>query len=102
VKVFGGVQEFISNSFLKSTLINALKEEKFLDVLMTQPYWQCQAFQFCVGDLHEVMPSTRNISTEEPITGRCQALPDSFFSLAKKSLKTYELKVNYTCAFEFK
>ncbi len=61
--VFGGLQEFLSNSLLKSTLKYALKQG-FLDVVLTQEFWQSRAFQFFIGDVHEVMPtSTKKIAT---------------------------------------
>lgn len=98
--IYGGIQEFTSNSFLKSTLKYAIGEG-FLDVVMTEENWQSPAFQFFVGDLHEIIPSTKNISTEEPIVGRCNALTDSLFKFGKKTNTTYEADVHFECNFTF-
>ena len=49
--MFGGMQEFISNSLFKSTLRYALKNQK-LDVVLNQEFWQSRAFQFFMGDVH--------------------------------------------------
>ena len=88
-KVFGGMQEFYSNSLLKSSLRYAL-HQKALDVNLTEEFWQSRAFQFFVGDLHDVMPSaTKHMDTMLPITGLCRALDDPVFGLTMKSSKTY-------------
>jgi hypothetical protein len=49
--VFGGLQEFISNSLLKSTLKFAIKNGS-LDVVLSEKDWQSRAFQFFIGDVH--------------------------------------------------
>lgn len=73
--IFGGMQEFISNSFLKSALQYSI-EKGFLDVNMTQEFWQSRAFQFRMGDIHDVMLGTKNISTMQEIQSRCNAMSD--------------------------
>lgn len=47
------------------------------------------------------MPSTRNISSLVPINGKCKALDDHHLALTMKSMTTYDVKVNFTCWFEF-
>lgn len=99
--VFGGLQEFISNSLIKSTLKYALKRRS-LDVILSQEFWQSRAFQFFMGDVHEVMPSTtKNISTMTPLHGRCDGLDDPVFSFTTKSSTAYEVKVNFQCQVHF-
>jgi hypothetical protein len=100
-KTFGGMQEFYSNSLLKSSLRYALHQQA-LDVNLTEEFWQSRAFQFFVGDLHDVMPAaTKHMDTMLPITGLCRALDDPVFALNMKGSKTYEAKVNFGCNFEF-
>lgn len=85
---------------LKSTLRNAINKG-FLDVILTQQFWQSPAFQFYMGDVHEVIPSTKNISSLQPITGKCRALDDKYYNLTIKSTKTYLASVNFTCDLKF-
>jgi hypothetical protein len=59
---YGGNQEYISNIFLRSSLKKALNSN-FLDATLNQDSWQSRAFQFYVGDLHEVIDSTKNVSS---------------------------------------
>lgn len=98
---YGGMQEFLSNSLLKSTLRHAIRKQA-LDVNLTTEFWQSRAFQFFVGDLHEVMPTaTKHLPTLTEITGICRALDDPVFAFAMKSTKTYEAKVNFACSLQF-
>jgi hypothetical protein len=86
----------MSNRLLKSTIHYAL-EQGFLDVTLTEDNWQSRAFQFYVGDLHDVMSSTKNISSFRQLNGRCNATNDKFFDLKAKSASSYQLTVNFTC-----
>ena len=52
-----------------------------------------------MGDVHEVIPSTKNISSLEPINGKCKAMDDKYFNLLKKTLTSYLVSVNFTCEF---
>lgn len=98
---YGGMQEFLSNGLIKSSLRYAIKQ-KALDVKLTEEFWQSRAFQFFVGDLHDVMPtSTKHIETMTEITGMCRALDDAVFNFAMKTSKTYEAKVNFACHLDF-
>ena len=98
---YGGSQEYISNSLLKSTLKYALKRGE-IDVSLTQEFWQSRAFQFYMGDLHEVMPkSTLNISTLEKIEGKCTAMDDPVFYFGPKARASYEVKVNFECKLNY-
>lgn len=54
-----------------------------------------------MGDVHDVIPSTKNISSLEPITGKCKALDDKVFSLDMKTTSTYTASVNFTCDLKF-
>jgi hypothetical protein len=97
-KVYGGMQEFYSNSLIKFTLRHAISVQQALDVVLTEEFWQSRAFQFFMGDLHDVMPTaTRHLDTMANITGRCKALDDPVFSFAMKNTKAYEAKVNFAC-----
>lgn len=98
--VYGGLQEYISNTLIKSTLRNAINKG-FLDVVLTEEFWQSPAFQFYMGDVHDVIPSTKNLSSLEPITGKCRALDDKFFNLESKTASTYVASVNFTCDLKF-
>jgi hypothetical protein len=98
---FGGLQEFISNSLIKSTLKYVIKNGS-LNVVLSQEFWQSRAFQFFMGDVHEVMPSsTRNMSTMVELQGRCDALDDPAFSFSAKSASAYDVKVNFQCQLNF-
>jgi hypothetical protein len=52
-----------------------------------------------MGDTHEIMPSTINISTLVPITGICRALDDKNFELKAKTINSYSVITNFTCDF---
>ena len=54
-----------------------------------------------MGDVHEVIPTTKTISTYQKITGRCNASDDATFSLKRKTDKAYNIAVNFKCSFEF-
>ena len=47
---------------MKSIFVKALKQ-KFLDSTLSQENWQSRAFQFFMGDFHDVMYATKNISS---------------------------------------
>jgi len=96
VAKYGGTQEYISNTFFKSALKYALQGHS-LDVTLSQDNWQSRAFQFYVGDLHEVISSTKNVSSFKELNGRCQAINDKTFSIEKKTISSYAVKVNFTC-----
>jgi hypothetical protein len=51
-----------------------------------------------MGDLHDVMASTKNISSFRQLNGRCDALNDKYFNLVAKTASSYELTVNFTCS----
>jgi len=71
-------------------------------VVLTQEFWQSRAFQFFIGDVHEVMPnSTKKISTMEVLKGGCKGLNDPVFSFAYKTATSYEVKVNFECDLFF-
>ena len=73
-----------------------------LDVILTDEFWQSRAFQFFVGDLHDVMPTaTKHMDTMINIKGKCKALDDPVFNLSMKSSKAYEARVNFACNLEF-
>ena len=56
-----------------------------------------------MGDLHEVMPSTKNISSLEPLTGFCNAIYDEqHFKFDKADDENYDVKINYTCGISYK
>jgi hypothetical protein len=93
---YGGTQEYISNTFFNSTLKYALQSHS-LDVTLSQDNWQSRAFQFYVGDLHEVITATRNVSSFKDLNGKCQAINDKNFGINKKSISSYSVKVNFTC-----
>ena len=100
VSKYGGTQEFISNIFFKATLKYALQHHS-LDVYLSQDNWQSRAFQFYVGDLHEVIGSTKNVSSYVELTGKCQAIDDNkTIDLSMKTSKSYAVKVNFTCFLE--
>lgn len=86
----------MSNKLLKSTLRYAL-EGGFLDVTLDENNWQSRAFQFYMGDLHDVMSSTKNISSFRLINGSCTAQNDKTFNFTMKSASAYELVINFTC-----
>ena len=55
-----------------------------------------------MGDLHEVMPSTKNISSLETLSGFCKALYDKdHFMFDKASTSSYDVHINYTCSLEY-
>lgn len=88
-KTFGGLQEFVSNSLIKSCLRYAVNL-KALDVTLNEEFWQSRAFQFYVGDLHDVMPSsTKTLPTLMEIKGGCIGLDDPVFSFAMKNTRSY-------------
>jgi cytochrome c oxidase assembly protein Cox11 len=69
-------------------------------VYLSQDNWQSRAFQFYVGDLHEVIGSTKNVSSYVEMTGKCQAINDKNFNLEMKTVSSYAVKVNFTCFLE--
>ena len=72
-----------------------------MDVYLSQDNWQSRAFQFYVGDLHEVIGSTKNVSSYVELTGKCQAIDDNkTIDLSMKTSKSYAVKVNFTCFLE--
>jgi hypothetical protein len=50
-----------------------------------------------MGDLHDVITSTRNISSFKEIKGNCSAVYDKTLGLVKKSISSYTMKANFTC-----
>lgn len=52
-----------------------------------------------MGDAHDVMPLTKNISSLETINGRCKAMNDSLFYLKRNTNKTYLVSMNFNCDF---
>lgn len=50
-----------------------------------------------MGDLHDVITSTRNISSLKEIKGNCNAIYDKNLGLVKKSISSYTMKANFTC-----
>ena len=65
---------------------------------MSNENWQSHGVQFYMGDLHEVMPSTYNISSLDPLKGSCKAIYDeNHFTFEKMSMSSYDVKINYTC-----
>ena len=77
-------------------MLYALRQH-FLDVTISQDNWQSRAFQFFMGDLHDVMYSTRNITSFKSLNGKCSALDDKSFSFEMKSISSYAIIVNFTC-----
>jgi len=78
----------MSTKLLKSTLHFALTN-KFLDVSLTEIDWQSRAFQFYMGDLHDVMSSTKNISSFRSLNGSCNAMNDKVFNFTTKTATSY-------------
>jgi hypothetical protein len=73
-----------------------------LDVIFKDEIWQSRAFQFFIGDLYEVMPSSmKNLPIMEKIIGKCVAIDDPVFSFTVKNTKSYEAKVNFACHLSF-
>ena len=68
-----------------------------LDSTLSQDNWQSRAFQFFVGDLHDAITTTRNISSYKEIEGLCQAIDDKTFIFEKKSITSFAVTVNFTC-----
>lgn len=68
-----------------------------MDVTLSQEDWQSRAFQFFMGDLHDTIPSTRNISSFKEIKGNCAAIYDKNLGLTKKTISSYSMKANFTC-----
>lgn len=52
-----------------------------------------------MGDVHEVIPTTKSLSTLNEVTGLCRAILDSSFSFEMKSDRAYDINVNFTCDF---
>lgn len=50
-----------------------------------------------MGDLHDVITSTRNISSFKELKGNCNAISDKNLGLKKKSISSYTMKANFTC-----
>lgn len=101
-RTYGGIQEFFSNSLIKSCFRYAVGRLRAIDVNLTQEWWESRAFQFFVGDLHDVMPNaTKHLETMLPIKGFCKGLDDPVLSFAMKNAKTYEAKANFACWLEF-
>lgn len=59
--IFGGKQNMISNSVLRST-VKYILNKGFFDIKLKQQDWESRAFQFCVGDLYLAIPTLRKFA----------------------------------------
>ncbi len=77
VNKYGGIQEFLSLSIFKNTLRYGI-EAGVLDTVLNRKTWSSRMFQFCAGDLYEVIPSIgqKYIASEE-IIGTCKGNPSN-------------------------
>lgn len=99
-KVYGGHQSYMNLELIKSTVKYALSKNYF-DVVLNQEAWQSRAFQFCAGDLYEVMPSLKALPADTEVKGKCAALNDESFNFTAMANETlFRVDVNFNCNLE--
>lgn len=79
VDTFGGKQNMLSNSVLKST-VRYILNKGFFNIKLNQQEWESRAFQFYVGDLYLAIPSLKKHGPETVVTSECSAAYDEQFT----------------------
>lgn len=73
LRVYGGIQEFISYDFYENVLKHAISKN-YLDSDLNPDLWTSKMFQFYAGDLYEAIPEVQTKwYAAEPVTGNCKA-----------------------------
>lgn len=97
VTIFGGKQNMLSNSLLKSS-VRYILTKGYFNIKLNQQNWESRAFQFYAGDLYMAIPSLKKVNAETPIAGECKAFNDDSFNFSVKSDTQYLVNLNYSCS----